>query len=141
MGTPALEGAAQGNIAGGGKARRQDRLTVLEALAFIVTGEQMTNEEIRIAIAKDRGWRDIDGFPMGRPPERTSDYPQIEIPNYTEDLNAILPLLHLDAWIWREKNGTWCVESHDEAIGMINNQSLALAACEFYLRSKGLWKE
>lgn len=142
MGTPALEGAAQGNIAVDGKARRQDRLTVLEAPAFILTGEQMTNEEIRVAVALQQDVTPQE-FKDGC---RCSDCFH-RIPNYEENLDAMHEV---------EKGLTAFEASQFRAVLAFNSdghraayRSVESAMChataheraKAYLRVKGLWKE
>lgn len=91
----------------------------------------MTKEEMRIAIAESGGWR------QGHLPYHIFFN---GLPNYPEDLNAILPLLPVNIVIVRYERD-WNVRGNDPAYHSARNQSLALAACEFYLKWKGLWKE
>lgn len=99
----------------------------------------MTNDEMWIAIAEDRGWKkcpDMENYwrqPDGR--YCGGEY----IPNYPEDLNAIIPLLPTGTYVEKHE-GLWKIYIYGMIQVICRGKDLALTACEFYLRVKGLWK-
>lgn len=119
----------------------------------------MIPDQMRIAIAEDQGWklnycreRNQDCVTVIQPDgKHCSEWPVVlrdnawlgYIPNYTEDLNAILPLLPEGALVRRYEFDWVVCAANPEILGHISayNQSPALAICEFYLKWKGLWQE
>lgn len=109
----------------------------------------MNADEIRRAVAELDGWKQVHWHNsrdlIGIPPSKIRYEVALIggsnefgfVPDYPNDLNAIMPLLPVGvcverrslAWVVGYKN-TWA-----------NGKDLALTACEFFLRVKGKWKE
>lgn len=114
----------------------------------------MTPEEMRIAIAKDQGWKSDIHVPFGDVHwhKGVELAYESELPDYCKDLNAIhaaeQTIENKVEWLkilWRVCNGrdiqipddSDCLTNY-----LINIASATIAQrAEAYLRTKGLWKD